>query len=63
MLWLTWMKTGDADNVVSPQLHPKGIDTEYFKEHHAQQKSNEAGGGAPFGKKLNESAYGHKDGK
>ncbi|USW57473.1 hypothetical protein Slin15195_G107920 [Septoria linicola] len=54
---------GDAADTRSPQENPKGIDTDYFKEHHAQQKAGEAGGGAPFGKKLNEASYGHKDGK
>ncbi|KAF7188165.1 hypothetical protein HII31_10450 [Pseudocercospora fuligena] len=54
---------GDPDHVTSNQLNPKGIDTEHFKEHQAGQKAVESGGGAPFGKTLNESAYGHKGGK
>lgn len=45
------------------QQDAKGIDTEYYKEHHAQQRIGEPGGGAPFGKKLNEASYGHKEGK
>ncbi|KAM3414580.1 hypothetical protein BST61_g9738 [Cercospora zeina] len=54
----------DTDDTRSRQENPRGIDTEYFKENQASQKSDEyKGGGAPFGKKLNEAAYGHKDGK
>ncbi|EME79975.1 uncharacterized protein MYCFIDRAFT_56530 [Pseudocercospora fijiensis CIRAD86] len=54
---------GDPDHVTSNQMNPKGIDSKHFKEHIVPQKAGESGGGAPFGKTLNESAYGHKDGK
>ncbi|GIZ49744.1 hypothetical protein CKM354_001277100 [Cercospora kikuchii] len=54
----------DAEDTRSRQENPKGVDTEYFKENHASQKSDaHKGGGAPFGKKLNEAAYGHEGGK
>ncbi|EMF10298.1 uncharacterized protein SEPMUDRAFT_151282 [Sphaerulina musiva SO2202] len=56
-------EAGTTDETKVHQQDAKGIDTEYYKEHHAQQRIGEPGGGAPFGKKLNEASYGHKEGK